>query len=86
MLPKEHKEEFHDEIDINNPKGKLRLVMEQSSQLIEIMKHEESLRLIFETNFFFKLIASNKALWSNLSFFINLILNFIIMTSYNSSF
>jgi hypothetical protein len=35
-LPKENKEEFHDSIDINNPKGKLSGIMEWTDPIIKV--------------------------------------------------
>ena len=86
MLPKENKEEFHDEVDITDEKAKLRVIMEKSPFLIEIMKHEEHLREIFEINFFLNFFVSNKYLWNDISFVIILIQNFVILTSYTSKF
>ena len=83
MLPKENKDDFHEGIDINNPKGKLRCIMEQSEELIKIMIHEEDLREIFQKSFLLNIIASNKVLWGNLAFTINCLLNFFILFSYS---
>jgi hypothetical protein len=82
-LPDENKEIFHEGIDINNPKGKLRSIMENSDYLIKVMKHEEDCREIFSKNFFLGMIAENKALWENLAFITNCLLNLIIILSYS---
>jgi hypothetical protein len=50
------------------------------------MKHEEDLREWYERNMLAKIVASNKTLWEDLTFTINLVLNFIIIASYSQFF
>jgi hypothetical protein len=58
-------------------------LIKQSDELIKVMKHEEDLREWYERNILVKIIASNKTLWEDLTFGINLALNFIIIASYS---
>jgi hypothetical protein len=81
-LPKENKEEFHDSIDINNPKGKLSGIMEWTDPIIKVVKHEEKLGKIFKKYFILSILAKNKVLWENLAFYTTCAINFLIMTSY----
>ena len=51
--------------------------------MIHVMKHEERLHRLFKTSKVLEIIASHKALWENLAFLCNIIVNFTIMVSYS---
>lgn len=86
LLPKESKIDFHNSIDYNNHKGKLRSLMEQSDFMINVMQHEEQLNEIFRRNFLLALLASNKNLWETLASYTNSFLNIVIIVSYSQNF
>ncbi|EGR31182.1 MIR domain protein [Ichthyophthirius multifiliis] len=81
-LPKENKELFHENVDYNSDKGKLRTLIEESEYFIKVMEHEEKCKKLFKKSFITGLIAENKGLWENLAFTCNCIINILILASY----
>jgi hypothetical protein len=47
------------------------------------MEHEENLRKLFKTSKLLEIIASHKALWENLAFIANIVVNLTIIASYS---
>ena len=86
MLPKENKEEFHENVDHSSIRDKLGSLMEKSEDFIKVMKHEENLRNIFNKNKILGIIANHKELWESLSFLIMSMLNIAILSSYSEYF
>ena len=83
MLPKENKLNFHEYVDHTSTRDKLIFLITEGEIMIHVMKHEESLHRLFKTSKVLEIIASHKALWENLAFLCNIIVNFTIMVSYS---
>lgn len=58
--------------------------MNKADNLRKVMEHEEWLRNIFKRVKVIELIATHKALWENLSFISNILINFVIIVSFSS--
>ncbi|EAR95948.2 MIR domain protein (macronuclear) [Tetrahymena thermophila SB210] len=81
-LPKEYKLYFHEDVDYNSDKGKLRTLIESSKELIHVMNHEEDCREFFRRYRIIGFIADHKTLWEDLAFCCNCLLNATIIASY----
>lgn len=57
--------------------------MRKADHMIEVLNHEEDLRRIFKNSKILELFVKNKALWENLAFIANIVINFTIVASYS---
>jgi hypothetical protein len=57
--------------------------MEKADFMIQVLDHEEDLRRLFKTSKIVELIANHKALWENLAFISNIVVNITIIASYS---
>jgi len=86
MLPKEVKDEFNEKVNRINTKIKVEELMVAAPLFIKIMKHEETLRVFFNKNRFIGILVNQEKLWKNCAFFINILINLIIIVSYTDEF
>lgn len=85
-LPKEIKNNFNEKVNRATSKIKVEELMASAPNFIKIMKHEEELRLFFNKNKISGLIVNHEKLWKKSAFYINILINFIIIVSYTSKF
>lgn len=83
MLPKDSKDEFHENVIRTNSKSKVTYLMVNSELFIRTMRHEERLRILFNYSPILGFFADNGKLWANLSFLNVIIINLIICASYS---
>lgn len=81
-LPKEKKNEFHELVDRSSTKSKVQYLVTESTKMIEICEHEETLRRIFQRQKFLALFANYVKLWKDLAFIFTLLLNLFIIGSF----
>lgn len=81
-LPKETKNEFHEQVNRDSPEAKKQYLKDQANRIIYICKHEEKLALFFQRNKILSLFAGYVTLWKDLAYFITIIINIIILLSY----
>lgn len=82
-LPKAIKREFHEKVNRASVKTKVSGLMDESDYFTDVMVHEDRLKGIFNKNRFLAIVATYEKFWENLSFYITLFLNFIIIASYS---
>ena len=85
-LTREYKREFHENVNRASIKNKIAGLMEHSDETLKFMKYEEKLRLLFNKYRIIGVIASYGKLWEYCAFYINIILNAFIISSYSSKF
>lgn len=85
-LPKEIKNNFNEKVNRATSKIKVEELMASAPNFIKIMRHEEKLRLFFNKNKISGLIVNHEKLWKKSAFYINILINFIIIVSYTSKF
>lgn len=84
-LDKKLKRDFHENVDRSTTVSKIQGLIKSSSYLLLAMKHEERLRLLLKRFSILQIIASQKVIWENLSFLCCILLNLIILFSYNTN-
>ncbi|KRX02872.1 hypothetical protein PPERSA_04075 [Pseudocohnilembus persalinus] len=82
LLPKEVKEQFHDECDYSNSKTKLSSFMDLTDDIIKVLEHEQHIQQL-KKNFLVGMIADNKEIWEQLAFYTTWVINFVILFSYS---
>lgn len=85
-LPRDLKKKFNEKVNRANSKIKVEELIAAAPSFIKVMKHQEKLRLFFNKNKFIGMIANHEKLWKKCAFYINLMINFIIIVSYTSKF
>ena len=81
-LPDETKDEFHEIVNRDSVNAKVSGLVDESSKIIEICKHEEELSLFFSQNKFIAIFANYVILWKDLAFLVTLLLNLFIILSF----
>lgn len=84
-LPKPIKREFHEKVNRTSVKTKVSGLLDEADYFIDVIVHEHELKNIFNRNKILYIIATYEKLWENIAFYINLLLNFIIIASYSES-
>lgn len=85
-LPKEIKIEFHDKVDRSSTKSKVQNLINESDRLIEICKHEETLKRFFNQQKFIAIFANYVKLWKDLAYIFTLLLNLFIIGSFSNRY
>ncbi|KAM3129288.1 hypothetical protein pb186bvf_018575 [Paramecium bursaria] len=81
-LQKEEKIDFQNNVDRSSVKAKVQDLMDRSSEFIEKMIHEENMRLIYQKYKLIGFFANYVQLWKDLAYYLTIILNLIVITSY----
>lgn len=84
-LPKEKKLNFHEEVDRSTAQTKVSSLFNEADNLIEVCEHEEKLKLLFKKYKSISLFTNYVKLWQEFSFLLVLVLNIIIIFSFNSN-
>jgi len=82
-LPKEIKNDFNDTVDRVSAQSKVNGLVQASDEIIQIMQHEERLKVFFGKNKFLALFAQHVNLWKDLAFILTIVLNFLIIFSFS---
>ncbi len=82
-LASEVKDDFNNNVDRSSSKAKLTCLMNESDEIIRIMKHEERIRRLVNTYRIVGFIVNNHKLLENLSFCFAVAINLIIVASYS---
>ncbi|CAG9317756.1 unnamed protein product [Blepharisma stoltei] len=81
-LNKEIKENFHNNADRTSDQTKLRYLMMKADGIVEQIKNNHKMEMLFQKYPFVSVLTSNVTLWGELVFYLTLILNFFIIFSY----
>ena len=84
FLAKSLKTEFHETVTRTSTKAKLADLMEKADFLIEHMKHDEKLAQFFNKYKLIGILGNHVKLWEYASFYIGLVLNIFVISSYTS--
>ncbi|CAD8168125.1 unnamed protein product [Paramecium pentaurelia] len=84
-LPKEQKILFHDQVDRSTTQSKVQGLMNIAPTLIEVCKHEEYLKRLFDRQKYLALLTDYVKLWRELAFFLTLFLNLFILFSFDGT-
>jgi len=77
-------EDFHSKVDRSSDKNKLQCLVNKAPEVIEVMKHEYRLQRVINASWIVGMIARNVSLWKDLSFWLTLLLNFLILASFST--
>lgn len=83
MLHDEIKDDFNNNVNRSSHKEKLSFLIDQSTKIIEMITHEENLRMIVNKYNFVGIFVRYNYLWERLSFYLALAINTIIIASYS---
>ena len=83
LLPKEVKNEFHENVNRTNVKTKVQELLSKRNQFIETAKYELKLQKRFEQSIVINIFAKHIKIWKTLCFYCTLLLNFIILVSFS---
>jgi hypothetical protein len=83
LLPKDSKNDFHNDVDRTSSKTKLSFLMDETKKLIKTMEHEERLRIFFSYNPLIGVFARHGKLWEQCAFYTTISINLMVCMSYS---